>query len=329
MSNRNDNDNFNFEDDDIFSDRTGQGGGTADDLNFDEDLLTGDELTFEDEVTQDRRGPSRAFVILAVLIIILFLVGLGGIIFFLTRSTGPTPTQLTATRIVELNSTQVAFLAATQTQSFDNEQATATGVVLGVTATAEFFIAETEQAELAQTQAAVELAQTELAVPTETPEPSITPTLDDAGATAAADLTLQALPPVAQITAQFETQVAQELALTSVAATATAEANPPTATGVGGPGFGEVDDVLLTITALAQTLNPATPIAATQDPNTGLGGTPFLVPTAIGGGTGGGPTTLPDTGLFDDITGVGDLGALALIVLGLVGVIIGARRLRK
>jgi hypothetical protein len=41
------------------------------------------------------------------------------------------------------------------------------------------------------------------------------------------------------------------------------------------------------------------------------------------------PTRLPETGLFDDIGGGNSFGVLALVALGLVGVIFGARRLRK
>jgi len=72
----------------------------------------------------------------------------------------------------------------------------------------------------------------------------------------------------------------------------------------------------MTATALAQTLSPQTPVPSTP----GTGGTPFLI-----------PTLLPETGLFDDITGAGagGIGLLALIALGLVGVIVGARKLRK
>jgi hypothetical protein len=42
------------------------------------------------------------------------------------------------------------------------------------------------------------------------------------------------------------------------------------------------------------------------------------------------PTALPQTGLFDDVTGgSGGVGVLALAVVGLVGVIIVSRRLRS
>jgi hypothetical protein len=339
MSDRNDNDFNDFEfDDDLFSDTRGSASsGGADDLNFDDEFaLSNDDLNLDEELgTQpERRGPSRAFVVLAVIIIILFLVGLGGIIFFATRSTGPTDRDLTVTQIVQLNATQEAFLAATNTQSAINEEITQTAVVLGQTATLEAIVTGTALAQFAETQLAVEATQTALAVPTETPTPSPTPTLDP-NDTAAAEQTLAALPPVAQITARFETLQAQDAILAATAAAATQAAiatnaalQPPTATGAAGPGFGSVDEVLQTATALSLTLSPQTAVPATADPNSGgLGGTPFVIPTMASGTGGGG--RLPDTGLFDDVAGVGNIGTLLLMALGLVGVMLGARRLRK
>lgn len=345
MSNRNDND-FDF-DEDLFGDNGNNKafGGDNNDIDFDDNSLdlSGDDLNFDDDLaTQERRGPSRAFIILAVFIIILFLIGLGGVIFFATRDTGPSDRDLTATQIVQLNFTQEAFLAATNTQSAVNAEATATGVVLGETATAEAFASATVEAEALQTQVVVEATQTAEAVPTETPEPTLTPTLDDVGGTLAAEQTLQALPPVAQITAQFETLEAQTTlaAATAVVATQSAQetANalqPPTATNATGPGFGEVSDVLQTATALSLTLNPQTAVPSTPDPNNNQGGTPFVIPTTAGGGSGnngtggGGTGQLPITGLFDDLTGASGFGTMVLIALGLVGLIFGARRLRK
>ncbi|MCU0475075.1 MAG: hypothetical protein MUC99_03005 [Anaerolineae bacterium] len=351
MSNRTDNDNdFQFDEEDLFGSR-GRNPQTTDDtqgLDLDNNLdLPDDYLNFEeDPAAQERRGPSRAFIVLAVIIILLFLVGLGGIIFLATRNTGPTERDLTATQIVQLNATQEAFLAATNTQSAVNLDATATAEILGQTATVEAVASSTAAAEFAQTQVAVEATQTAEAIPTETPEPSITPTLDAAGEAIAAEQTFAALPPVAQITAQVQTQEAQAIiaqataeAGTAVALQTEAALQPPTATGAAGPSFGDVSDVLQTATALSLTLSPQTAVPATADPGS-LGGTPFIVPTADGGtgGTGGtgGNDRLPDTGLFDDVSGVGNLGLLGLMALGLVGMALGlvgimiaARRLRK
>jgi hypothetical protein len=41
------------------------------------------------------------------------------------------------------------------------------------------------------------------------------------------------------------------------------------------------------------------------------------------------PGELPDTGLFDDINSVGGLGSMMLVAIGLVGVIIVTRRMRR
>jgi|GEM_PF-671596 len=335
MSNRNDDNEFDF-DDDLFGNDSDATFGGDDSLDFGDDDalgLTGDDLNFDDDLAaQERRGPSRAFVILAVIIIILFLLGLAGVIFFATRNTGPSDRDLTVTRIFEQNFTQEAFLASTSTQSAANADATSTAIVVGETATVEAFANATAEALAIQTQVAVEAAQTALAVPTETPTPSITPTLDNAGELAAAEQTLNALPPVAQITAQFETLEAQTTSAAETAVVATFSAQqtaaalqPPTATNATGPGFGEVSDVLQTATALSLTLSPQTAVPATSDPSNPLGGTAFLIPTVNGSGTG----ELPNTGLFDDVTGVGNFGTMALIVLGLIGVIFGARKLRK
>jgi hypothetical protein len=338
MSNRNDSD-FDFDDDLFGSDNDSTFGGGDDDLNFDDDALglTGDDLNFDDDLaTQERRGPSRAFVILAVIIIILFLVGLGGVIFFATRNTGPSDRDFTATAIVQLNFTQEAFLAATNTQSAANQEATATAAVLGETATAVAFANATLEAEILLTQVAFEATQTAEFIPTETPEPTLTPTLDDVGGTLAAEQTLAALPPVAQITAQFQTQEAQTtlVAQTAVVATRLAQETaaalqPPTATNATGPSFSEVSDVLQTATALSLTLNPQTAIPATPDPSSPSIGTPFIVPTTVGTGTGTGTGSLPNTGLFEDLTGANGFGTMALIAVGLIGLIFGARRLRK
>ncbi len=333
MSNRNDDNDFDF-DDDLFGENNNATFGADDDLNFGDDDslgLTGDDLNFDDDLaTQERRGPSRAFVILAVVIVILFLVGLSGVIYFTNRNTGPTDRDLSATAIVAANNTVVAQIASTETENTAIFEVTATAVVLGETATAQAFALGTQEAVLFQTQVAVEASQTAGAVPTITLQPSLTPTLDNAGELAAAEQTLNALPPVAQITAQSETLAAQTTSVAQTAVLATqfavqtaAALQPPTATNVSGPGFGDVSDVLLTATALSLTLSPQTAVPGTPDAS----GTIFIIPTANGGGTGTGQ--LPNTGLFDDVTGVGNFGTMALIVLGLVGIIFGARKLRK
>ncbi|HRL11409.1 MAG TPA: hypothetical protein PKX07_05990 [Aggregatilineales bacterium] len=79
------------------------------------------------------------------------------------------------------------------------------------------------------------------------------------------------------------------------------------------------NDVLLTATSLAQTLSPITVTPGGVEPTA----TRISVfPTQM-------PGELPDTGLFDDINSVGGLGSMMLVAIGLVGVIIVSRRMRR
>jgi uncharacterized membrane protein len=79
-----------------------------------------------------------------------------------------------------------------------------------------------------------------------------------------------------------------------------------------------------TATAIAAAFQIATLQA---QPTIDLSGTP--------GGTPGFPTaiptstTLPDTGVFDEVSSGGGVGVLALLVVGLVGVVVVARWLRR
>jgi hypothetical protein len=79
------------------------------------------------------------------------------------------------------------------------------------------------------------------------------------------------------------------------------------------------NDVLLTATALAQTLSPITVTPGGIEPT---GTRVSVFPTQM-------PGELPDTGLFDDINSVGGLGSMMLVAIGLVGVIIVTRRMRR
>jgi len=87
-----------------------------------------------------------------------------------------------------------------------------------------------------------------------------------------------------------------------------------------------LDVVNQTATALANSFLTATALAA---PVTPTGEAPVGLPTD--GFVPLVPTALPDTGLFDDITGGGSggLGVLGIALLGLVGVIIAARVMRN
>jgi hypothetical protein len=324
MTQQND-DDFNF-DEDLFG--PGDRGGADDALNFDDDPLgtfgDGDDFSFDDDLESEPRS-NRTFVVLAVLIIFLFLIGVAGVLFFALRNTGPSPQDVTRTAIANINATQQLLLNATQTQSAENAAATGTQVVIDSTTTAVALVQQTLQAQAFATQMALEATQTALAQPTATPTPSLTPTLSDEDIAATQAAAITDLPPAAQFTAQAETAIAQatfdagtQIAATLSAAQTEAALNPPTATGIVGPGGLRPEDVLLTATALSQTLSPQTPLATTPE----IGGTAFVVATAR-------PDRLPDTGLFDDISGSNSFGVLALMAVGLIGVIAAARRMRK
>lgn len=134
---------------------------------------------------------------------------------------------------------------------------------------------------------------TETPVPTDTPTPEASPTLDATEAAAFALLTQTAV--AAQQTASVPTVPPIDQNAVALTATALAELLAPPTGDQGGGG-------------------EATP---TREGGTGVLPTPGVLPTA-----------LPDTGLFDDLTGGGSIGLLALLAVGLVGVIIVSRRLR-
>lgn len=79
----------------------------------------------------------------------------------------------------------------------------------------------------------------------------------------------------------------------------------------------------LTATAIAEAFQLLTQQAPESTSEVGAQptvGFPTLVPT---------PSTLPQTGLFDEVSSGANLGVLALMVLGLIGVVFGARYLRS
>lgn len=328
MTNRND-DDFNF-DDDLFGSEPSPD--TDADLNFDEDPLSSlggignDDFSFDDDEEEGGRT-NRTFVVLAFIIILLFIAGVAAIVLF-ALNRGPTDIDRTRTAIAQINSTQQAFALETATQSANNVRLTATAAVIGLTQTGIANQQATGAAAIAQTQAALDATQTALAQPTLTPSPTLEATVD-LSATVPVET---ALPPLAEATALAATQtqeaanalatqealnaasLATQAAATLFAAQTQAAENPPTATGQITPGGISPEDVRLTATALSQTLSPSTPVATSS-----IGGTPVVIV----------PTRLPETGLFDDIAGGNSFGVLALVALGLVGVIFGARRLRK
>lgn len=268
-------DDFNFDD---FGDEADDNGGTFDFGDEPEDIGLDDEQGFNfeedmpliEEEGEEGGGPNRTFIIIAALMIGLFVIGLIVVLVLVSRPQAPTPTQLTATFIVQQNATVEAQLFATQT--------------------AAVIIAQ----QLTET-AAVPPTDTPLPTDTPFPTPTDTPTLDPT------ELAAQA----------FQTQTALEL-------TQTAEflLTPPTQEALG------PSDVALTATALAILLAPPTPGQGggevTPTPE-GFVPTPGVVV----------PTALPQTGFFDDLAAGGsNMGAFALMALGLLAVIVVSRRLR-
>jgi hypothetical protein len=144
MSNRSD---FDFDDDDFRFD-------DDDDFNLgDDDLPPGledeDDLPDLDEDEERGGGTNRTFIVIATLMILLFLGGLGAILVLATRDTGPTEAELTTTAVLLTNEAVGVALAQTQTQSVE---------FANLTLTAQ--------------------AATDTPTPTETPtrEPTVTPT---------------------------------------------------------------------------------------------------------------------------------------------------------
>ncbi len=307
-----DDDEFNFDDDDNlgFDDDDGVQSRLDDDYNFDDDFgsiedssfdtdLLGDdefddlddETFFEGEDENDGGGVSRTFVILAGIMIIFFLIGLGVVLFLvLGQDDTPSPIQLTSTAIVQLNATAMVQLEQTQTQSAENAigtetqqaldiVATQTAEVLDVTATAEGIIVQTQAAEAEAT------AQAQALFDQQTADAAFLQTQE-------AELAIQETPDPDDPDEPEQPLVTQ----------------PPA----------DVGDVALTATALFEFLQ--TPIAT---PGVGVGGggdSPTPVPPI---------TQLPDSGLFDDLSGGQNMGVIMLLAFGLIGLIFGARRLRS
>ncbi|MCB9453674.1 MAG: hypothetical protein H6672_19770 [Anaerolineaceae bacterium] len=178
---------------------------------------------------------------------------------------------------------------------------------IDLTVTARVAANSTVGAQLAETQTAqptinAQMTLTAQVTATFTREPTFTPT-----ATTPPPPTLD------------QTQVAlnAQLTQTSVDATQTAAflLTPPT---MEQP---DQNAVALTATALATLLQPPQ-----ETPGQGGGIPTAEIFTPIGGAI---PTALPDTGLFDDLGSGGSMGLIALLGLGLVGIIVVSRRVRS
>lgn len=169
-----DGNNFDFDDDFLndenepfdFDEEEGFPSGLGDEFDSDMPVM---------EEEQEERGTNRTFVFLAGIMIVLFVLALGVVLFLATRPTGPTDLELTASQVVLLNQTVEAQLAQTQTQNAVN---------LSLTQTAEAWTAtptETLTPTASNTPTATEFR------PTVTPTPS-----QDLTAAAIAQLTADA-----------------------------------------------------------------------------------------------------------------------------------------
>lgn len=224
---------------------------------------------------------------------------------------------------IDIASTQTqeaVNVASTQTQQANNVASTETQQAISVASTQTQAAAEIQAA---QTKAAGEIAGTQTQVAIEIAgtrsQMSESERATSDAATLSAAQTLAAMPTATPTTTPTETAT-QDVTVIIVTPTSdipvTIIGQVATATGQLTPGGLRPEDVRQTATALSQTLSPQTPLPVVTS---SVGGTPVVII----------PTRLPETGLFDDIGGGNSFGVLALIALGLVGVIFGARRLRK
>lgn len=256
---------------------------------------------------------NRRFVILAVLLVFIILIGVGVIIFFAIRQ-GEEARNLAGTRAA--------------------------------------IVASNEAVNAALTRTTIALTFTKTPTPTATPTftftptntPSITPT-NTASPTATLDLSATS----AALTAIFVAQQTQTLApeaLTSTAnarntqfaiLTGTANARrlteqagtpgTPTPTG-GAPGVSPSPQVIVVTPTLEVIPNTPTPTFGLSV--FGTPATPVAMVTVGGVGGQGGRGGMPETGFFDDLglSSPSGLPIVALIALGLVAIIVVARRLR-
>lgn len=280
-----DDDDFNFDDGDDFNFDDKPNGDSfkfdddAPDIDLDNAKDTGFGFENDDmpELNEEGTAPARTnrtFIYIAALMIILFLIGLGAVLYLATKGPGgPTPIDLTRSAIETQNANTQALILQTQTASV------------------QIAFAQTQTASVPPT---VTPSETPTREPTVTPTPE-PPTMDATQAAANALLT----------------QVADQATQTALAAQITPTVAAP-----------NQDAVALTATALAAILG-----------NNNVSGSD-MTSTALAAGQGGGlasptaegsigpvPTRLPQTGFFDDVGTGSNVGLIALLALGLFGVI--------
>ncbi|HRF94689.1 MAG TPA: hypothetical protein PLZ51_05840 [Aggregatilineales bacterium] len=319
----NDRNFFDFDDDPFDDDGGGstesptQSGGSSD-FSFEEDDTSfndfdefgdfdeiEDDFTVEDDAQAEASGgPSRTFIILAALLVLLFLAGLVVVVILATRPKGPSAIDLTRTQIaLENGQTLVVFNATNTAKAIDVTQtfeAVGTQSVLTATANANatleagtlqaMSIQETESAQTREAQGIFETQTAEFILT----QNALTPTFD------------------------FNAQQADILA-----ATQTAQANNinATLTAIAGTNLPQpntgIGDVALTATAIALALRNQ----PTQEAANPTGGAIIATPIP--------DPDMPTSGLFDDFSGGGNMALLAFMAFGLIGIIFGARVLRE
>ena len=260
---------FSFDDDDDF--------GSFDDIDSFDDIGDNEGFFDDDEdLDEERSGPSRTFVILAGFMMLLFAIALIVVVLLAVQPDEDGPFEMTSTAVAIANATRIQQLAETQTQQAIDQVAT-------------------------ETQAVIDMQASETAVivqQTETAEANIAAT-----ASAEADLTATAEALSVQQTANAE-------------GTAGAQPTPTPTEDLGAVTQAPAIDIEGTATAIAESL--LTPVISETEE----------------GGTGGGdptrpPSQLPETGLLDSTTGRSGFSLLAFLAVGLVGIIVGARRMRS
>ncbi len=277
--------------------------------------------TDQDIEGADSGGPrtNRRFLLIALLLVFIILIAVGAILFFAFRQGEQNAILAQTAAFIETNNAQV------------NEALTRTSVALTWTKT-----------------------PTPTATPTLTPTDSPTPTIDFTATVQAAfaqTATVEAFAQqtvIAELTAQEGTRLALARTLTLQPAEQTG-----TASALQTLNAQRTVNAALTLTARAGGGTPTavvglpTPEGPTVTPGgptptlglivIGTLSTPISLVTVVPGtgtpGVGGPtPTALPDTGFFEDIGLTGEnpnsLPLIALVALGLIGVIVIARRLR-
>jgi hypothetical protein len=312
-------DDFGFVGEDEMFDETDD----VDDFDFDNELgevdedfdgfgdIRDDDFAFDED--DERSGPNRTFILLALIMIILFLVGIGLVVFLATQEDGPSEFELESTRIAQANATDIA--GATLTADARNAISTETqeAVFAGQTATAEAELTAIPLTETAQAQLTAEqgtaIALTEIAL-------SVTPTPVGGGLDLPGTQTAQAQNLTATAIAQQT-----EIALLTLEAEGPGDEIEPTEAPDDPPAAISADDVAATATAIAERLRGGD---ASPTPVEAVPGGEVDPPDV--GGTG---DELPRTGLLDDLSSEQGILTAMLMAFGLLSVIVVSRTLRN